>query len=79
MTDPETSATSPTSCADTDSWEQKMAQTLEDMDEVVRYVKNHNLGFYDPLHLRTARSTTTSPTSSFGMRRRPWRQTTCSI
>jgi type III restriction enzyme len=31
--------------ADTDSWEQKMAQTLEDMDEVVRYVKNHNLGF----------------------------------
>jgi type III restriction enzyme len=30
--------------ADTDSWEQKMAQTLEDMDEVKRYVKNHNLG-----------------------------------
>jgi type III restriction enzyme len=34
--------------ADTDSWEQKMAQTLEDMDEVRRYVKNHNLGFTIP-------------------------------
>ena len=34
--------------ADTDSWEQKLAQTLEDMDEVVRYVKNHNLGFNIP-------------------------------
>jgi len=34
--------------ADTDSWEQKMAQALEDMDEVVRYVKNHNLGFTIP-------------------------------
>ena len=34
--------------ADTDSWEQKMAQTLEDMDEVIRYVKNHNLGFTMP-------------------------------
>jgi type III restriction enzyme len=34
--------------ADTDSWEQKMAQTLEDMDEVKRYVKNHNLGFTIP-------------------------------
>ncbi len=34
--------------ADTDSWEQKMAQTLEDMDEVVCYVKNHNLNFYIP-------------------------------
>ncbi len=34
--------------ADTDSWEQKLAQTLEDMDEVVRYVKNHNLGFTIP-------------------------------
>ena len=34
--------------ADTDSWEQKMAQTLEDMDEVIRYVKNHNLGFTIP-------------------------------
>jgi type III restriction enzyme len=34
--------------ADTDSWEQKMAQTLKDMDEVIRYVKNHNLGFTIP-------------------------------
>ncbi|MBL7040109.1 MAG: DEAD/DEAH box helicase family protein [Pirellulaceae bacterium] len=34
--------------ADTESWEQKMAQTLEDMPEVVRYVKNHNLGFIIP-------------------------------
>lgn len=34
--------------ADTDSWEQKMAQTLEEMDEVVRYVKNHNLDFMIP-------------------------------
>ena len=34
--------------ADTDSWEQKLAQTLEDMAEVVRYVKNHNLGFNIP-------------------------------
>jgi type III restriction enzyme len=34
--------------ADTDSWEQKMAQSLEDMDEVVHYVKNHNLGFTIP-------------------------------
>ena len=25
-----------------------MAQTLEDMDEVIRYVKNHNLGFTIP-------------------------------
>ena len=37
--------------ADTDSWEQKMAQTLEDMPEVVRYVKNHNLGFTIPYTL----------------------------
>ncbi|NQT82193.1 DEAD/DEAH box helicase family protein [bacterium] len=37
--------------ADTDSWEQKLAQTLEDMDEVVRYVKNHNLGFSIPYTL----------------------------
>jgi type III restriction enzyme len=34
--------------ADTDSWEQKMAQTLEDMPAVVRYVKNHNLSFTIP-------------------------------
>ena len=37
--------------ADTDSWEQKLAETLEDMDEVVRYVKNHNLGFTIPYTL----------------------------
>ena len=34
--------------ADTDSWEQKMAQALEEMDEVVCYVKNQNLGFTIP-------------------------------
>ena len=37
--------------ADTDSWEQKLAQVLEDMDEVIRYVKNHNLGFTIPYTL----------------------------
>lgn len=37
--------------ADTGSWEQKMAQVLEGMDEVVRYVKNHNLGFTIPYTL----------------------------
>lgn len=34
--------------ADTGSWEQKMAETLEDMDEVKAYVKNHNLRFTIP-------------------------------
>ena len=34
--------------ADTGTWEQKMAQTLEDMDEVTCYVKNQNLGFLIP-------------------------------
>jgi hypothetical protein len=34
--------------ADTDSWEQKMAQVLEDMGEVAAYVKNQNLGFTIP-------------------------------
>jgi type III restriction enzyme len=34
--------------ADTDSWEQKLAQTLEDMPEVLRYVKNDHLGFTIP-------------------------------
>jgi len=29
-------------------WEAKMAQTLEDMDEVVCYIKNQNLGFTIP-------------------------------
>ncbi len=37
--------------ADTDSWEQKMAQSLEDMPEVIRYVKNQNLGFAIPYTL----------------------------
>ena len=34
--------------ADTGSWEQKVAQTLEGMPEVLAYVKNHNLGFEIP-------------------------------
>ena len=34
--------------ADTDSWEQKTAQALEQMDEVVAYVKNHYLDFTIP-------------------------------
>jgi len=34
--------------ADTKDWEQKMAQALEAMPEVLRYVKNHNLGFTIP-------------------------------
>ncbi len=33
---------------DTESWEQKMAQALEDMDEVESYAKNHNLNFLIP-------------------------------
>ena len=37
--------------ADTDSWEQKMAEALEHMPEVLRYVKNHNLGFTIPYTL----------------------------
>ena len=37
--------------ADTDSWEQKMAAAVEDMPEIVRYVKNHNLGFMIPYTL----------------------------
>jgi type III restriction enzyme len=37
--------------ADTDSWEQKMAEALEDMPEVTRYVKNHNLSFTIPYTL----------------------------
>jgi type III restriction enzyme len=47
-------ATNPYKChlnymvADTESWEQKMAQSLEDMDEVVCYVKNQGLEFVIP-------------------------------
>ena len=37
--------------ADTDSWEQKTAEALENMPEVIRYVKNHNLGFAIPYTL----------------------------
>jgi len=37
--------------ADTDSWEQKMAEALEDMPEVIRYVKNQNLNFTIPYTL----------------------------
>jgi len=33
---------------DTDNWEQKMAHTLEQMPEVLRYVKNDHLGFTIP-------------------------------
>jgi type III restriction enzyme len=46
--------TSPDKChvshvvCDTESWEQKMAQVLEDMPEVISYVKNQNLGFFIP-------------------------------
>lgn len=36
---------------DTESWEQKTAQALENMDEVICYVKNHNLGFRIPYTL----------------------------
>lgn len=47
-------ATRPDKChishvvADTESWEQKTAQALEDMDEVICYAKNHNLHFTIP-------------------------------
>lgn len=34
--------------ADTESWEQKTAQAIEDMQETLRYVKNHNLNFTIP-------------------------------
>ena len=37
--------------ADTDSWEQKMAEALENMPKVIHYVKNHNLGFTIPYTL----------------------------
>lgn len=34
--------------ADTNSWEQKMAEALEEMKEVFAYAKNHNIGFSIP-------------------------------
>lgn len=37
--------------ADTESWEQKLAQTLEDMPEVLCYAKNDHLGFSIPYAL----------------------------
>lgn len=37
--------------ADTNSWEQKLAQTLEDMNEVVCYVKNDHVGLIIPYTL----------------------------
>ncbi len=37
--------------ADTGSWEQKLAQTLEEMPEVTAYVKNQGLGFTIPYTL----------------------------
>lgn len=49
-----TYATRPDKChinymvADTKSWEQKLAQTLEDMNEVLCYVKNQGLNFTIP-------------------------------
>jgi type III restriction enzyme len=49
--------TDPTKChishvvADTDSWEQKAAQAIEAMPEVIRYVKNQGLGFSIPYTL----------------------------
>jgi len=50
-------ATRPDKChishvvADTKSWEQKVAQSLEEMDEVAAYVKNQSLGFTIPYTL----------------------------
>ena len=37
--------------ADTNSWEQKLAEALEEMPEVLRYVKNDHLGFAIPYAL----------------------------
>lgn len=54
LNSPFTEPTRPDKChlnrvvADTGSWEQKMAETLEGMDEVLAYVKNQNLGFTIP-------------------------------
>ena len=42
--------------ADTDSWEQKMAQTLEDMDEVIRYVEEPQPRLHDPLYVQRRRA-----------------------
>ena len=55
-------------------WEQKMAETLEDMDEVVRYVKNHNLGFTIP-YTFNGEQRTLHPRFHRPHRRRPWAET----
>jgi len=47
QTDPDKSHVSHV-VADTESWEQKMATVLEEMPEVISYVKNQNLGFSIP-------------------------------
>lgn len=39
--------------ADTGSWEQKVAQSLEDMNEVIHYVKNERLGFTIPYAIKS--------------------------
>ena len=50
-------ATSPEKChvshvvADTDSWEQKLAHSLEQMEQVKSYVKNQGLGFMIPYQM----------------------------
>ncbi len=54
--------------ADTVSWEQKLAQTLEDMDEVVRYVRTTTSASRFPIP-SLARPRATSPTSSPARRR----------
>ena len=37
--------------ADTESWEQKLARSLEEMDEVLAYAKNEHVGFFIPYNL----------------------------
>ena len=50
-------ATSPDKChishvvADTESWEQKLAHSLEQMEQVKAYVKNQSLGFFIPYQM----------------------------
>ena len=58
-----TSATSPTS-SPTPAWEQKLAQALEDMDEVVALRQEPGPRLHHPLHARRRRARATSPTSS---------------
>ena len=50
-------ATDPNKChishvvADTESWEQKLAHSLEQMEQVKSYVKNQSLGFFIPYQM----------------------------